>query len=281
MPETFRISYPHVLGHEWSGTVVAVGDEVTGHAVGDRVIGHGDLGNNNWFGVTVDGAMAELFRVPASMCFAVPEGIAQDAAAVIEPLACVLAGLRKVPFLSAADVVTVHGLGAIGLSAVMLAAESGALVRAVDPSALRRQKALDLGATLAVDPTVDSVEQYGLANLVIEASGSPGAQAAAISGAAPRATVLMMGVSKPRDVPVSLGLIQQRDLRVFSSTGAPAEIWEAALRLVDRAQFDLMALVTTVTSFSDWQSAIQRAESPERDIKILLTPDVNATAVSH
>jgi NADPH:quinone reductase-like Zn-dependent oxidoreductase len=74
MPDTFRINYPHVLGHEWSGEVVEVGSEVTSLKVGDLVIGHGELGGNQWFGVTEDGAMADVFAVAQDVSFRLKPG---------------------------------------------------------------------------------------------------------------------------------------------------------------------------------------------------------------
>ena len=97
MPATFEINYPHSLGHEWSGVVEAVGANVVGFEPGDRVLGHGHLGGNDWFGVTHDGAAAEVFTVPAALCFQVPQNASLLTAAVIEPFACVLQALTQRP----------------------------------------------------------------------------------------------------------------------------------------------------------------------------------------
>ena len=102
MPESFVINFPHVLGHEWSGTVVETGPGVDGFSVGDRVLGHGALGGNSWFGVTHDGAMADSFAVDAAMCFAVPDGVDLQTAAIVEPFVCVFTAYRRLGVISAA-----------------------------------------------------------------------------------------------------------------------------------------------------------------------------------
>ncbi|QJU54930.1 zinc-binding dehydrogenase [Herbiconiux sp. KACC 21604] len=299
MPESFVIAYPHVLGHEWAGEVVEVGPGASRFSVGDRVLGHGDLGGNAWFGVTHDGAMAELFAVAESMCFAVPASVDLKTAAIIEPFVCVYTALQRVGGVTAADTVHVHGLGAIGLSAVIQAATAGAEVVVFDPSPPRRALALSLGAVLAVDPLgvgedarvggapdeqpLDVVERETgrrLADLVVEASGAPSAQAAALESADDRGRVLLMGVSVPRAAPTRLGLVQQRGLTVSSSTGAPPEYWAPAIRFVERRGIDLSVLVSSTLDFADITEAVRRAEDSRAEIKVLVRPSASPTTTA-
>lgn len=281
MPATFKINYPHVLGHEWSGTVVEAGSDVEGFHPGDRVLGHGHLGGNDWFGVTHDGAAAELFTVPADMCFHIPAEVDMLTAAVIEPFACVLNGLKKIGGISAADTVHVHGLGAIGLNAVLQAVTAGAEVVVFDPSPLRRETAMKLGAAAAVNPvdnpdtTAAAAAATGrpFADVVIEASGNSAAQAAALESADHNGRVLLMGVSTPKFAPARLGLVQERNLTVTSSTGAPVAVWPAAIRYVANTRLNLAEIVSTVVPFSRGDEALQRAQDSSRETKVMLAPD--------
>lgn len=281
MPETFKINYPHVMGHEWSGVVEQVGTEVTGFAVGDRVLGHGHLGGNDWFGVTHDGAASDLFTVPADMCFHVPDNVDMLTAAIIEPFACVVNGLKKIGGVSAADTVHIHGLGAIGLAALVQSLTAGARVVVFDPSDRRRAAAIELGASAAINPlevtdTVQAAEAAigrPYADVVIEASGNPFAQAAALESADIDGRVLLMGVSKPKPVPARLGLFQERNLTVTSSTGAPVGIWPAAIRYVANTGLNLGAIVSSILPFSQAEEAIARAEDSNREIKVMLAPN--------
>jgi L-iditol 2-dehydrogenase len=274
LPPTFQINYPHVLGHEWSGEVLEVGAEVEGFNPGDKLIGHGDLGNNRWFGVTHDGAMADVFAVNANVCFKLPDGVDLRTAAVVEPFACVFAAYRKLGTLNSSHRVHVHGLGAIGLCAVIQAVASGASVTVIDPSARRRELARSLGAEAEVSPgdSAAIAELAGTADVVIEASGSPLAQAASLESAAQNGRVVMMGVSKPRTVPATLGLVQQRDLTVFSSTGAPPDAWGPALRMLERLKLDLQPLVSATFPFTQIDVALARAADSGRETKVLVHP---------
>lgn len=274
MPDTFVINYPHVLGHEWSGEVVEVGPGGRDFKVGDPVVGHGDLGGNRWFGVTHDGAMADLFAVDRTVCFRLPAEMGLRNAALVEPFACVFEAFGKLGGLNAAHRVHVHGLGAIGLCTVIQAVAARASVAAVDPSARRRELALSLGAEVAVDPSdVEAMEALAAAaDVVVEASGAPPAQAAALESAAQNGRVLFMGVSAPRAVPTRLGLIQQRNLTVMSSTGAASGAWPGALRMIERHGLDLTPIVSATFSFADCEEALARAADPGRETKVLLHP---------
>ncbi|MCX5043473.1 zinc-binding dehydrogenase [Aldersonia sp. NBC_00410] len=285
MPDTFHINYPHSLGHEWSGVVEAVGRDVTAFRPGDRILGHGHLGGNDWFGVTHDGAAAEVFTVPASLCFHVPDNTTLLSAAVIEPFACVLQALTTAGGVSAADTVHIHGLGAIGLNALMQCRHAGAQVIVFDPSPVRRQRARDLGAAGALDPLTGEISDLATtidgrphADLVIEASGNPLAQANALEGAGAGGRVLLMGVSRPQAVPARLGLIQERDLVVRTSVGAPAPIWPAAIRYVRNSGIDLSAIVSRVFPLSQGVEALAAAQDSTSQVKVMLAPDDSTTS---
>lgn len=278
LPDIYEVRYPHILGHEWVGIVKATRGD-TPYSVGDRVLGHGDLGNDNWFGATHDGAMADLFAVPADVCFRVPEEIDTRTAAVIEPFACVRQGLNKLSKVSPGalhpgGVVHVYGLGAIGLSAVIQCSIAGMEVIGFDPSRVRSACALSMGASEVRDPlrVSETPPVPSRADVVIEASGAPAAQAMALESAASGGHVLMMGVSKPRQSAARLGLVQERDLLVLSSTGAPPKVWPETIELVRARAIDLRPLVSSVVSFADIDEALDLARNAATQIKVLTAP---------
>lgn len=276
----FPIEYPHILGHEWSGIVAEIGSEVTSFAVGQLVVGHGSLGSNRWFGVTTDGAMADRFRVQADMCFAVPEGVSAQRGAMVEPLACVMQGLESVGGANASHTVVVFGCGTLGLAMVALLASTGAVVVAIDPSDRRREIAERLGASLML-PAADGATLLGQirallgvdgADLVVEASGTPAAQAAALEVTAPHARVLLMGLANGNAANAGLRLIQARLLSVTTSVGAPPTAWPPALRLLQRTGMDLTPAVSDVFGFDRCREALEAARHSATTGKVMLTP---------
>jgi len=280
LDDTFPVQYPHILGHEWSGVVAAVGAQVHGFEIGQLIVGHGSLGDNRWFGVTTDGAMAERFVVPAAMCFAVPDGVSAQRAAMVEPLACVLQALQHAGGADASHTAVVFGCGTLGLAMIGLLASTGARVVAVDPSEQRRAIAARLGAELMLpaisggEITAALQERFDLpgADLVVECSGAPPAQAAALEVTRLRARLLYMGLAHGDAAGAALRLIQTNDLTVTSSTGAPARVWEPALRLMQRTGLDLTSAVSDVYLFQDCQRALAAAANPRTSGKVMLSP---------
>ena len=217
-PGSADVNPPVVLGHEYSGEVVEVGEGVTGFAVGDHVTvdpniycGHCAYCQNGKkqlcpsmeaIGVTRDGGFAQYSLIPASQAFKLEPTVPWEAAAMAEPLACCLHGI-DLAGIQVGDKVCVVGGGAIGLLMVQLAKLSGASqIVLSEPNEKRRQVGLQLGANAALDPTrPDSQEAFaqvlgGGANVVIECVGNVSAVKSAFQFAGKGATVLLFSVPK-------------------------------------------------------------------------------------
>lgn len=132
---------PITLGHEFAGTVAALGKGVTDFRVGDRVSGVGyyycgdcycckkglyNLCVNQGFtGLTTDGCMAEFFVLPAYACYKLPDTVSYEYGALVEPLAVALHAIRQ-GRVSPGDTVAIVGDGAIGLCALLSTRAAGA-----------------------------------------------------------------------------------------------------------------------------------------------------------
>lgn len=133
---------PHVPGYQAAGTVAAVGAQVTRFRGGDRVVGF------NW-----SGSHAELFAVPETYAYPVPEGMDLALAAVV-PIAFGTAwdALFTYGGLQAGETVLVQGAaGGVGLAAVQLAAQAGASVIGTASSPERLARIAPLGLTHGID----------------------------------------------------------------------------------------------------------------------------------
>ncbi|MDI3469826.1 MAG: L-threonine 3-dehydrogenase [Pseudolabrys sp.] len=168
-----RMTLPRVLGHEGSGVVVGVGQGVNRVKVGDHVSleSHIFCGechqcktdrahlcvNTRYPGVDIDGCFARYVVVPEQIAWVHPEPIPFEQAAIFEPFGIAMhvcnegRGVASLPVL-------VSGCGPIGLMAVATARALGARkVIAVDPIAIRRRAAIELGADAALDPTTHDI----------------------------------------------------------------------------------------------------------------------------
>jgi 2-desacetyl-2-hydroxyethyl bacteriochlorophyllide A dehydrogenase len=163
--------YPIVPGHEFAGTVAAVGDAVTELAVGDRVavdpslfcgechycsIGRGNLCERwNAIGVTRPGACAEFALAPVGNCYRIPDDLPLEHAALIEPLSCAVHGFDLLPG-RIGEHYLIYGAGTMGLMMAQLAGRAGAAsVSVVDLNAAR----LGVASTLGVDAVAMNADE--------------------------------------------------------------------------------------------------------------------------
>ncbi|MFW5717911.1 MAG: alcohol dehydrogenase catalytic domain-containing protein [Spirochaetota bacterium] len=214
-------SYPVVPGHEFAGTVEAVGEGVSRISPGDRVAVEPNLPCNNctaclnnrqnfcenWraIGVTLPGAMAELVLVPESSAFPVGD-LGFEAATFVEPLSCVLHGVGKLAIEPGASAAII-GAGPIGLLlARTLLARGVTRIDVAERSPSRREFAGSSLAGTGQAPRRGTVPVPGRAvadareldaesyDLVVDATGAPGAMAACLALARRGGEVLWFGV---------------------------------------------------------------------------------------
>jgi threonine dehydrogenase-like Zn-dependent dehydrogenase len=256
---------PVILGHEFTGVVEALGDGVSGVSIGDRVVSGAGIscGECEWceagrtnlcaryrtIGLHVDGALAQYARTPAGICLAVPETVSDDAAAVAQPLAVALHAVRR-SGLRAGQSCAVIGIGGIGAFVVAAARAAGAApLVALDIDEARLQTALRLGATTTVDARGRELDQAILqavgpdgADVVIEATGVPGAPAAAISAAKRGGRVLIVGLqSAPRELDLLSMAVREVELATTLAHVCDVDL-PAALELL--SDTDLAEVVT-------------------------------------
>ncbi len=158
-----------IMGHEFSGTVVAVGSNVTSVRVGDLVApdacqhcgtcvtcreGRYNVCEKLAFtGLAANGAFAKYVNVPANIAYVLPAGTNMDAAALIEPIATGFKAVRQAGTVLG-ETIVVFGAGTIGLGTLQCAKAAGAgLCIVVEMSAARKELAKKCGADVVLDPT--------------------------------------------------------------------------------------------------------------------------------
>lgn len=208
---THPIKYPVPLGHEISGIVESVADDVTEFKVGDRV-----TVDPNWscgkckyckegkpsfceHARGVVKGMAEYVVSPVENVYKLPDNLSLRAAALAEPLACCLHGI-DLAGIRQGECVALVGYGAIGEIMLALIKNAGAgRIIVVEPNESKRARALEKGASLFINPTkADEIEalvnEYSI-DRVIECVGNRAAQSTSLKIAGKGATVVLFGVS--------------------------------------------------------------------------------------
>ena len=221
-------------------------------------------------GVAINGSVAEFVAVPERIAFPISESITHRAAPLIEPFACVLHALERVPDWAAQEIV-VFGAGSIGLMAIVLGrAEGAAGIRVVEPNAARREAAERLGALRAV-ATVGELDRDQF-DIALDASGHPVAIAQAISALGPRGRLIQMGVASPAaTVALNPYEVFAKEISIVGSNSLAEKYPAAADRMVD-LQSELDCLVTSTFSIEDYAAAMVAATSPDQ-IKVQVVPE--------
>jgi L-iditol 2-dehydrogenase len=270
------VSYPIIPGHEWCGEVVEAGAGVSGLKPGDRVVGECVVGpgGRDHFGFSISGADAEYFKARGEWLHKLPEELSFTQGAMVEPFSVAYNATVCTKGIDPSDVVAVLGGGPIGLLCAMAAAANNATVALVEPQAARREKALELGATHALDPTADdfaeavaeTTDGRGF-DVVIEAAGSPAAMAQALEVAGHGARVVYVGINIGAQVPAQLGLIQSKALRMRGLIGSVG-LWPRTIRFLASGVIDPTAIVTATFPLGEALDALDAARDTTSNIKV-------------
>jgi len=284
----FVLDAPLVLGHEASGVVVQTGAGTLGPPVGQRVsiepgvpdlscpqclAGRYNLCRAMRFFATppVDGAFAELVAVHAAFAHPVPDGVSENAAALLEPLSVGIWACRK-GRVTAGSRVLITGAGPIGLVCLQVALAAGAtevVVSDVNPA--RLALAQQLGASTVLDART---AQLGDLNrppqVLLECSGYPPVISEAIRALdrAGRAVLVGMGGD---EIALPLAVVQERELEV-TGTFRYANTWPAAIALVAAGRVDLDRLVTGTYPLEQVEQALTASRQDPAAVKAIVAP---------
>ena len=294
----FRGEYPTALpvtlGHEFCGIVEAAGAEVERVRVGDRITadpniacGHCEAcrtGKVNLchtlqaIGVTRDGGFAQYAIVPEQQAHVLPVDLDPELGAFSEPLACCLHGL-DVARIKPGDSVAVLGGGVIGLLMVQLARLAGAAsVVLVTRQAPRREMALRLGATHAVDPSagdaVAAVRQIGGTgvDVTLECAGVPETFRQSLEMTKRGGAAVLFGVmAKGQTVPVEPFDLLCREVRLEAAYLTP-HTHARAVAMIAAGQLQLRPLISRRIGLEDLPAELG-GEPRFGEIKVMVRPN--------
>ena len=275
-----RSHYPAILGHEWSGIVDKAGKDVSiglqgVHCVGENILDRGEVG------FEFPGGYGEFFITEADKLLVLPEAYSLLRAALIEPLAVSLRGMKRLR-VEQKDNAMIFGDGPIGLIMLMLLKREQVKNIAM---AGGRPARLKLASELGADCTINYHEEKNLSNAfekkgfarkfsnIIEASGTGTALESAVQLAARNAHILMIGDYDRAKADIPLQKFLHLELELIASN-AGIGFWKDAFLLAVEEELPLKKLISHVFPAEEFAEAMRTARDRTGGaVKVIITWD--------
>lgn len=282
---------PIVMGHEFSGQVVEVGEGVTRFKAGDRVVvepiyacGHCEACKQGRYNLCDEmgflglagggGGFSEYVTAWENMVHPIPDSISYEQGALVEPSAVALHAVRQSK-LKVGDTAAVFGAGPIGLLVIEALKASGASeIYVVELSEERKAKAEELGA-IVIDPTkfdvVDEIHQRtnGGVNVAYEVTGVPPVLQQAINSTRIGGELMIVSIFE-KEAPIMPNSIVMKERTVNGIIGY-RDVFPAVISLMDKGFFPAEKLVTKRISLDEVVSEGFEALLKEKNqVKILV-----------
>jgi L-iditol 2-dehydrogenase len=280
--------HPLTLGHEFAGTIVEVGGEVSFYKKGMQVAMQPNIGcgicdrcvdgkfhlcdNYRAFGINMDGAFAEYIRIPAdAICrgnlMLLPKGVSPAEAAVTEPLSCAYNGFTKC-FVKPGEYALVVGAGPIGIMHVQLLHMAGATVMLNDISAER------LKTCQKLFPYILIYHGHDLAGFVNEKTRGRGLDIAITACPVPSVQAAMLplmnyggrvnffgGIPESKQpVSINTNLVHYKELYLTGSTRSSIAQFRKTLEFVAQGLIDVNSIITHRYALDDILTGFENAK---------------------
>ncbi len=284
------IPVPMVVGHEYVGEVVGMGQEVRGFTIGDRVSGEGHITCShcrncragrthlcrNTIGVGVNrmGAFAEYLVIPAFNAFKIPNGISDDLAAIFDPFGNAVHSALSFDLVG--EDVLITGAGPIGIMAAAVAKHVGARhVVITDINEYRLSLARKMGVTRAVNVAQQKLEgvmaELGMTegfDVGLEMSGAPVAFNSMLSNMNHGGKISLLGIP-PSDMAVDWNMVIFKGLMIKGIYGREMfETWYKMASLI-QSGLDLSPMITHTYPVAQFQEGFDMMRSGQSGKVIL------------
>lgn len=289
-----RLKPPLIVGHEFCGDVVAVGEDVTEVKVGDYcsaeshiVCGVCDLcrtgnghicRNTKIIGVDRDGCFAEYIALPAGNVWIDPPEMLPEVAALQENFGNAVHTALATPLVARKVLMT--GCGPVGLMTILVARAAGArAIYVTDVSEYRLNLARQLGAAMAIDAKGNDIKPIILeatsgegVDVLLEMSGAPSAIRDGFQLLKKGGTAVLLGLP-PKPLEFDLGnLVIMNGVTVLGIAGRRLwDTWYEARGLLRGGAVDLSRIVTHRFKLEDFQHAFATMASGESG-KVVMFP---------
>lgn len=287
------IPVPMVVGHEYVGEVVDMGQEVRGFNVGDRVSGEGHITcghcrncragrvhlcrNTTGVGVNREGSFAEYLVIPAFNAFKIPDNISDELASIFDPFGNAVH--TALSFDLVGEDVLITGAGPIGIMAVAVAKHVGARhVVITDVNPYRLALAEKMGATRAVNVAKESLKdvmnELGMTegfDVGLEMSGVPTAFSDMLNNMNNGGKIALLGIP-PSDMAIDWNQVIFKGLVIKGIYGREMfETWYKMASLI-QSGLDISPIITHQLSIDEFQQGFDIMNSGQSG-KVILNWD--------
>ena len=282
-----RVGFERVIGHEMSGVV---DQDAEGFSKGQKVVvrpldhcgdcpacaaGHQHICHKlKFLGLDTNGAMQEVWNVPAHTLHRLPDDIRMDHAALIEPVAVACHDVRLSELQEGEDVLVIGG-GPIGVLVAMVARDAGGkvVISEVNPHRLAIMEKLGFDTVNPVE--TDLAEAINArtggkgADVVFEVSGTQPGVDAMTACAATKARIVMVAIhaQKPQ---IDLFQFFWRELQLIGVRVYEPEDYEKAIAIITSGGIDADTVITDVSPLADIQGAFQSLDESPTALKSLI-----------
>jgi len=290
---SWPVNYPVVLGHEFGGRIIELGERVDGWSIDEMVVSEtaaiinsdspmSRVGLYNLdkdrkgFGYGVNGAMTKFVKVPSRCLHRIPDGVPIENAALTEPCCVAYNAVINNASIKPGDRVLVLGPGPIGILCGIFAKMAGADTAikglASDSSRLEvAQKSYGLKAlTEGADVWARDLDGLG-ADVVVDAAGVSESLKMAIDLVRPNGTIVKVGWG-PKPIDFSLDPVVQKNVRIQGSFSHNWPVWEKVLGLMGNGSLDVSALIGEKADLSQWEFAFEQMDKG-KVVKSVLFPE--------
>lgn len=298
MHDTFRNYPPVILGHEFSGVVVEIGNQVRGVALGQRVAGLGatavtcgqcEYCRSGYFifctsrrgmGHGVNGAFARYVVLRPDQLYQIPSNFSMEEAAMSEPFAAAVQAVTEISRVRLGDTAMISGPGPIGLLCLKLLVAQGVktIVVGAPGDDARLDAALSYGASAVVNLGAQTLKEaidehtggVGI-DVAFECAGVVASVQGCLASLRPMGQHVQVAICG-REILFPIDQIFYKQLTMSGSICYTAKTWDRMMKIYAGGRISLTEMISEKMGISQWQTAFDLCTT-KRAIKVLLYPE--------
>jgi threonine dehydrogenase-like Zn-dependent dehydrogenase len=283
---------PIIIGHEFAGIIVKVGDNVDSAWIGKRVVS--EINSNIDFscyyceryiftqcisrkaiGIDIDGALAEFIAVESYLIHEIPDSLSFNDATFVEPLAAAYQTFEMMPIEDDDNTIAIFGLGKLGLLILQIAVFKNLKVISIDGSEKKLRLAEKFGALklinrLQIDNISQRIREFTNnlgADIVIDCSGSPNALVDIVSSCKTRGKIHIKS-THGLGTPIDLTDLVVREITIYTSRCGP---FSKAIEGLEKNHVSVKELISDVYKLENVKEAFTSYKINRDMIKIIIS----------